>query len=533
MKMKLKMKRLDISVFCVLLIVVLGASPALAQMGQGGGSNGGMGPGMGQDMMNGYGFDRYDSRFTGFGSMTFEEVCNNFGIPIEDAVSDLGLPEDLDTQLTILEIEEEYGVSGQEIASYMVMNMQQTQTSLNARQQLLMRQQATQAVRGMGTGMGTGMGMGYGLHFMQQGRFAYGNFTTFSFDADSGEVSNFAVGGDLIFDSVTVSDFAFEDEQVAGTTAFYEGADSQIFLHDNPMGVMQVRAFADKTVVFELAEEVEASLDAELSDEQEDAIIVKITKNNFEGYLTVFKNYLASGMDDEPLEGLDVEVSDDEVTVTLVENSVVMFRATPMEPAFMQTEYRYGTRAAYMHQVLNREIANGRVGAEVALRAGGDNASVVSYTPMGVQVRERDRDRIVLGVDSELPQGRVITVNVDNETINLSNPDRLRLHFDGEDIEKAESIDELFAGGDRPLCYLAQENGTATMAVYIPEFSEHEIVIDLEPEAGEEAEEAGEEEAAEGEAAEEEGEAESTPAFEFGLGVALLTFAYGLRRRSL
>lgn len=533
--MKSKMKCLDLSVFCVLLIVILGASPALAQMGQGG-PNDGMGPGMGQGMMNGYGFDQYDNRFAGFGSMTFEEVCNNFGIPVEDAISDLGLPEDMDTQLTILEIEE-YGITGQEIASYMVMNMPQTPDSLNARQQLLMRQQAVQAVRGMGmgAGMGTGMDMGYGLHFMQQGRFAYGNFTTFSFDPDAGEVSNFAVGGDLIFDSVTVSDFDFKDEQVAGTTAFYEGADSQIVLHDNPMGVMQVRAFADKTVVFDLAKEVEASLDAELSDDPEDAIIVKVTKNNVEGYLTIFKNYLASGTDDEPLEGLDVEISDDEVTVTLVENSVVMFRATPMEPAFMQTEYRYGTRAAYVHQVLNREIANGRVGAEVSLRAGGDNASVVSYTPMGVQVRDRDRDRIVLGVDSELPQGRVITVNVDNETINLSNPDRLRLHFDGEEIEKAESIDELFAGGDRPLCYIEQENGTATMAVYIPEFSEHEIVIDLEPEAGEETgeetEEAGEEEPAEEEAAEEEGDAESTPAFEFGLGVAVLASTYGLRRR--
>ena len=162
--MKLKMKRLDISVFCVLLIVVLGASPALAQMGPGGGTNGGMGPGTGQGMMNGYGFDQYDNRFTGFGSMTFEEVCNNFGIPVEDAISDLGLPEDMDTQLTILEVEEEYGVTGQEIASYMVMNMQQTQTSLNSRQQLLMRQQATQAVRGRGMGMGYGSKGGSGDH---------------------------------------------------------------------------------------------------------------------------------------------------------------------------------------------------------------------------------------------------------------------------------------------------------------------------------------------------------------------------------
>ncbi|WP_156148165.1 MULTISPECIES: MAST domain-containing protein [unclassified Methanosarcina] len=522
------MKSLELSVFFVLFIVILGASPALAQMGQGGGPINGMGQGMNQgmnqgisqEMMNGYGFDQYDNRFEGFGSMTFQEVCSNFGIPVKTALSDLGLPEDMSTQLTILEVEEQYGVSGQEIVSYMVMNTKQAQTSLNARQRLLMGQQAVQAVRGGG--------MGRGMYFMRQGRFAYGNYTTFNFDSDAGEVSNFAVSGDMIFDSVTVSDFAFKEEQVAGTTAVYESADSQILLHDNPMGTMQVMAFADKTIVFDLADEVEASMDTTLSDDLKDVIVVKITKNNFEGYLTVFKNYLASGTDAEPLEGLDVKVSDDRVTVTLVENSVVMFRAIPMEPAFMQTGYNYGSRAVYMHQVLNREIANGRVGAELAIRAGGDNASIVNYTPMGLQVMERDRDRIVLGVDSDLPEGRVITVNVDNETINLSNPDRLRLRFDGVEIEKAESIDELFVGGNRPLCYLVQENETATMAVYIPKFSEHEIVIDLEPEAGEEG--AGEEVEEEG-VTEEGSEAESTPAFEFGLGVAVLASAYGLKRR--
>ncbi|WP_410509112.1 MAST domain-containing protein [Methanosarcina hadiensis] len=524
MKLKLKLKGVDLSLFCIFLILVMGISPALAQMGQGGRPAGGMGQGaghgMGQGMMNGYGLDQYDSRFAGFGSMTFEEACINFGIPVENTLSDLGLPESMDTQLTILEIEERYGVSGQEIASYIATNTKQTPASLNPRQQVMMRQHAVQAVRGTG--------MGQGMYFMRHGRFAYGNYTTFSFDPDTGEVNNFAVSGDLIFDQITVSGFAFKEERVAGAVAVYEGDDSQIFIHDNPMGITQIRAFADKTVVFDLAEEVEASMETEVSDDSEDAIIVKVTKNNFVGYLIVFKNSLAAASGDEPLEGLDVEVSDNRVTVTLVNNSVAMFRATPMNPALMQPGYVYSSGAAHIHQVLNREIARGRVGAEITLRAGGNNASVVNYTSVGVHIRERDRDRIVLRVNSDLPEGRVITVNVDNETINLSNPDRIRLHIDGQVIERAENIDVLFAGGNRPLCHLLQENETATMAVYIPEFSEREIIIDLEPEDG--GEEAGEE-TGEDESSEEEDEAKPTPAFEFGLGIAVMTSAYGLRRR--
>jgi len=64
-------------------------------------------------------------------------------------------------------------------------------------------------------------------------------------------------------------------------------------LHDNPMGTMQVMAFANKTVVFNLSEGVEANVDTELSNELGNAIIVNITKDNFEGSLIVFKNYLA------------------------------------------------------------------------------------------------------------------------------------------------------------------------------------------------------------------------------------------------
>jgi len=67
---------------------------------------------------------------------------------------------------------------------------------------------------------------------------------------------------------------------------------------------------------------------------------------------------------------------------------------------------------------------------------------------------ERDKSRIVLGIASEAPEARVITINMDNETIDLSRPERLRLRYDGNVTEKAGSIDELFADGDSPLYYL-------------------------------------------------------------------------------
>ena len=528
-------KRLDVSILCAFFIFLLVVSPAYAQMNKGGGMGSGMGP-----MMQGYGFEQYDSRFEGFGSNTFKEVSDTFGVPVENAISDLGLPEDMDTQLTILEIEEQYGVSGQKIASYMVMNMTRMHTSLNAKNRLLMRQQAIQTMR---------RGTGQGMFFMRQGRLAYGNFTTFNFN-ESGVIENFAAGGDLIFDSVTVSDFEYLDEQITGATAFYQGVDSQIFLQDSPMGIFQIRAFANKTVTFDLADGVKANQEKELANVSENMVPIKVTKDNFEGYLVIFMNPLSADPE-KTLKGLDVEVSDNKVTFNLVKNSVLMFRANSMPHAFMQTQYKNSPEHTHMHQVLSREIATGRVGAEIVFRNGTDHESIMNYVPINLHVRDRDRNRIVLGIESESQEGKVITINVDNETIDLSKPERIRLRYDGTVVEEATSIDELFTGGGNPLYYLLEENGTAIMAVYIPKFSEHEIVIDLVPEGKENISETEEEteveeteEETEIEETEEETETEetkaknestepakSTPAFEFGLAAAGLATACGLRHR--
>ncbi|MFZ2497441.1 hypothetical protein [Methanosarcina sp.] len=514
----MKMKLLHVSILYVFFFTLLVVSPAYAQMSKGEGSGSGKGP-----MMQRYGFEQYDSRFEGFGSKTFKAVSDTFGVSVEDAISDLGLPEDMDTQLTILDIEEQYGVSGQEIASYMVMNMHQMHTSLNEGKRLLMRQQAIRTIR---------TGNGQGMFFIRQGSLAYGNFTTFNFN-ESGGIENFAADGDIIFDSVTVSDFEYLDEQVTGASAFYQGVDSQILLQDSPMGIIQIRALDNKTVTFYLAEGVKASREKELANFSESIIPIKITRNNLEGYLVIFMNPLSADPQ-KNLDGLDVKVSDNKITFNLVKNSVLMFRVNSMPNVFMQTQYKNSPENTHMHQVLSREIVAGRVGAEIVFRNGKGKESIVNYVPLKLHVKDRDEDRIVLGIVSESQEGGVITINVDNETLDFSRPERLLLRCNGTVIEEAASIDELFTGGDKSLYYILEENGASTIAVYIPQFSEKEIVIDLEPE-GEENILETEEEAATTEETEAKNESttptRSTPAFEFGIAAAGLVTAYGLKQR--
>ena len=499
------MKQLVVLLVSTTLFLLAMNSPVFAQMG-----------GMMDDeptpmlygergMMRANDFEHMDNRFMGFSENTFLQTCNAFGVSADNAISDLGLPANINRGMMIRDIELQYGVKSDDIANYMVMHMRGTTSSFNARNMVDMRQQAMHGVRSQG--------MVHGLQFMKEGSTSYGHYATYTFD-ESGEIRDFMISGDAIFDSVKISDFDYSYESLQGAVARYVGTSSLFLLHDNPTAAMQVKALADKTVTFDLAEGVDAE---KMEDSANDTISIKITKSNFEGYLIICRDFLA---EDSDMSGLDVEITDGTITVELVENSQVMFKATPMEPQYFQTQYQYSEGMLYMHQRINQEVALGRVGAELTIRDRGNTSCLLNHTPVNLHIREAIQNRVVIGVESEMEEGQVVTINLDGETIDLTNPERIRLRYDGVVLERARNIDELFAGGNRPLCYLLQDNDTVSMAVYIPEFSEHEIIIDLEeePETVEEP-------------IEEEEEAAPTPAFGAALALATLAVAY-LRRRT-
>ncbi len=514
-----KMKLSGVLLISTMLLLLAITSPVFAKMGAGAD----MGPeNMKGGMMRADDFGQVDSRFIGFTENTFTQACGAFGVSVDDAIFDLGLAADIDRGMTIENIELQYGVKSDDIANYMVVHMRGTTTSFNARNMAEMKQQAMQGIREQK--------MVYGLNFMKHGSTSYGHYVTYTFN-ESGEIKDFALSGDAIFNSVKVSDFNYSHDKLHGAVANYVGMSSQFFLHDNPTAIIQVKALDDKTVTFNLAQDVEAE---KIDDSANNTVSIKITKGNLEGYLILCRDFLADDIDVSITDAnvnvnVNIDIKDSIITVELVKNSQVMFRATPMEPQYLQTQYQYPDHMTYMYQRINQGVALGRVGAELTIRERGNTTCLLNYTPVNLQVKEAIRNRVVLGIESEMEEGQVITINLDNETINLTRPEYIRMRYDGVALERAANIDELFAGGNEPLCYLLQENETASMAVYIPEFSEHEIIIDLEE--PEQADDTTKEEktAEDGNASEEE--ASSTPAFGVALAFATIAGAY-IRRRS-
>lgn len=507
MKIMKIMKRSGVLLVSITLLLLAITSPAFAKMGAGAG----MEPeNMRGGMMHADDFGQMDSRFVGFTENTFTQTCDVFGVSIDSAISDLGLAADINREMTIGNIELQYGVKSDDIANYMVMHMRGTTSSFNARNMAEIRQQAMQGIREQR--------MTPGLNFLEQDGISYGHYVTYTFN-ESGEIINFMISGDAIFDSVRVSDFDYSYERLQGAISSYVANSSLFLLHDNPTAILQVKVLDDKTVTFNLADGVEAE---KTNDSANNTVSIKITKGNFEGYLIICRDFLTDDTN-VPITADNVDITDSIITVELVKNSQVMFRATPMEPQYIQTQHQYPDRTLYMHQRINQQVALGRVGVELTIRERGNTTCLLNYTPVNLQVKEAIRNRVVLGIESEMEVGQVITIDLDNETIDLTRPERIRLQYDGVALKRAGDIDELFAGGNRALCYLLQENDTVSMAVYIPEFSEHEIIIDLgEPESAEET-------TNDGETAEEE--TASTPAFGAALALATLVGAY-IRRRS-
>ncbi|MFO7966625.1 MAG: hypothetical protein R6U44_03395 [Archaeoglobaceae archaeon] len=324
---------------------------------------------------------------------------------------------------------------------------------------------------GMGPGPGAGMGqMGHnmweqgksiradnnmrGMGFMHSAGNAYGIYVTFNI-TDEGDVLYYTVASDSLF-NITFDPFDFQSQTVRGRSSVTTlvGDNALVQLHDNPAGVINILPEEDITITFELADYVSVS--------QEDEYI-QLESENVTGYVI--------GVGD-----IEFSLTDDELNIQAGPDSTVIFRAPPVNvPA------TYG----FMHQGFAQGIAQNRIGMEVAF---GDNETydVVNYSRnMHLEVQEIMEERIRMQVDSTDPEGRVMSINLDNTSLELRERQRLRIHFDEQPLNCIEDPEAVLnsTGTGQPLCWVSPvQNRSATCLMYIPNFSVHTIELTTEEE---------------------------------------------------
>lgn len=298
----------------------------------------------------------------------------------------------------------------------------------------------------------------YGMHgmgFMHQMGAAYGQFVTFEV-GDNGDITDYGINGFTFFDTVA---FNFDAGEVttstSGPVTFISGNTALVRLHDNPSGVLNVFAYDDITVEFNLANEVTATQEGEY---------ILINSGGAIGYLL--------GVGD-----VSFSIHGSTVTVNAEANSIVVFRSSPMNmPAF-----------GYMHNY-NLGITQNRVGMEVALGSNQTYDFVNFSRSMHMEVQDWQSDRIRIIVDSAEEEGSIVSINLDNTSLRLGPGTMLGLHFDEMPLNCLDDPEiVLNATGTTPYCWISeiQDWQRTQCLMYIPNFSIHTIDFLVE-EAGQE-----------------------------------------------
>ncbi len=294
----------------------------------------------------------------------------------------------------------------------------------------------------------------HGMGFMHSAGNAYGNYVTFNI-TDDGDVLYYTIAGDSLF-NITFEPFDFQSQTVRGRSSVTTlvGDSTLIQLHDNPAGVINILPGEDITVTFEVASYVNVSHEEEY---------VQLESENVTGYII--------GVGE-----IDFSVTDDEVTVEAGPNSTVIFRAPPVNVP------DYG-----MHRGFAQGIAQNRIGLEVALGAN-ETYDVVNYSRnMRLEVQEMTEERIRMQVNSTDPESRVISINLDNTSLEIRERQRLRIHFDEQPLNCMDNPEAVLngtgTGTGQPLCWVSPvQNRSATCLMYIPNFSVHTIELTTEEE---------------------------------------------------
>lgn len=93
-----------------------------------------------------------------------------------------------------------------------------------------------------------------------------------------------------------------------------------------------------------------------------------------------------------------------------------------------------------------------------------------------------EQNRFQVQVDSEIATGRIVTLNVNKESLEAENMKEVNVLLDNEDVKACDSMEELvdMQGGTDAGYYMVSGTSQNTIFVYVPHFSTHIITVGLD-----------------------------------------------------
>ena len=283
------------------------------------------------------------------------------------------------------------------------------------------------------------------------------------FEMAPGEMLNYRLNseGETVFARIQFGLTAWTQTEYKLNGAVFEAEKegAMIMAHNNPSGLLSIVSTEDMTVEIEPAQGVSFGV-------EEDGSL--------------------------PVEGLGFK------SMIQVQEATMS-----MEGGILQVQMKEGSCLMYMVQsegdqnqfqnAYQKAVMEGKVDGEIQIRIGSDQESSQHFPYKGeVDMKVswiEDGKKVRVQVESLEKKGKVVAFRMDGEVLSGRSLDRIRVSFDGEDIEPTDDPEDVIgATGDTPLyCMEMNGDGQYQALVYVPEFSTHEIefqTVDNEESSG-------------------------------------------------
>ncbi len=328
-----------------------------------------------------------------------------------------------------------YGSSGDNVSDSGMMNPGNNESSPPYENAQDMYRNATMMRESEGM-----MGMG----FLQNANDNFGNFVTFSVDNATGNIINFAVQGNAIFDSINVSGFNFGATTTQETETKIVNKDGTIVIqvHDNPSAVIEMNVNKATNIVLNLASGATATKQNN---------IVTITAGN----VTAF---IVSG-------AASISISGSQISIN-INHGIIVFRASPVNLPHDDME----------EQFMGQVMVN-KTGAEVSVGES-DKSSIVNFSSnVSVTVDSVEANRMTMTVESSDHAGKLILMNIDNSSLMLTEGQNVTLYLDGKPMKEVMTEQELYSASESSFWINRAGPNKMEALVYISTFSTHTIDI--------------------------------------------------------
>ncbi|MBC7108512.1 MAG: hypothetical protein H5T41_06980 [Methanomassiliicoccales archaeon] len=315
-------------------------------------------------------------------------------------------------------------------------------------------------------------GMRYALFasFSYSNGVADGYFIDFFYDEMTGTVTDYTLKfkNETIrfFDRILIDDFDPDAPVVRGAVLHADNGSVQIIIHDNPTGMYHVVSNVTRVFVsFQLADDIEITriVGSGIGGQFADREAVILSKGSARAIIATDDGTITTEMGSD---GTFVNVT--------TEGNHIMFRAIPA----------FANRSLTAEEALFYAIVQNRLGCEISLlvRNGSAMYDIMEYHhQFRVKVMSAYKNRIALEVSSENHEGKLVLLNIDENTIEMKKAN-LIVKIDGKTIkETTKPLEVLFASGsgESDAMYTVLHNDKISqILIYVPSFSTHTIEIE-------------------------------------------------------